>query len=120
MYSWENGTSSQNFALKQVKTRSRRVMATATETQTMSTTQVPVRFTTQTRYALPSQRFMVPANWRRLELSQLVNKALELPSPIPFDFLAHGTLLRSSLSDWLEKSGVGTVSSALVMAFQKG
>ena len=84
-------------------------MATATQTQTVSTTQVPVRFTTKTRYALPPQRFMVPAAWRRRELSQLINKSLDLPSPVPFDFLAAGTLLRTSLEEWIEKSGFGTV-----------
>lgn len=87
-------------------------MATETLTQTASITQVPVRFTTQTRYALPLQRFMLPASWRRRELSQLVNKALALPSPVPFDFLARGSLLRTSLEEWIETSGAGTVSHA--------
>ena len=42
----------------------------------------PVVFTTQTPYPLPSQKFMLPASWRRYQLSQLVNKALSLAKPV--------------------------------------
>ena len=47
---------------------------------------LPVVFTTKTQYLLPSQKFMIPAAWRRYQLSQLVNKALALAQPVPFDF----------------------------------
>ncbi|KAI5116666.1 hypothetical protein M0805_007838 [Coniferiporia weirii] len=68
---------------------------------------LPVRFTTQTPYPLPAQKFMIPAAWRRYQLSQLVNKALALTQPVPFDFLVRGELLRGSLADWCNERGVG-------------
>ncbi|KZP02470.1 WD40 repeat-like protein [Athelia psychrophila] len=67
----------------------------------------PVIFTTQTPYPLPSQKFMIPASWKRYQLSQLINKALALSSPIPFDFLLGGELLRGSLEEWCTGRGVG-------------
>lgn len=69
-------------------------------------------FTTQTAYPLPSQKFMIPASWRRYQLSQLVNKALSLAKPIPFDFLVRGEILRTSLGEWCAEKGVGEVSQS--------
>ncbi|KAG1886501.1 NUC135 domain-containing protein [Suillus subluteus] len=73
----------------------------------------PVIFTTQTPYALPSQKFMIPLDWKRYQLSQLINKALDLPKPIPFDFLVHGEILRTSLLEWRAEKAVGEVSEAI-------
>lgn len=50
---------------------------------------------------------MIPASWKRYQLSQLINKALALPSPIPFDFLLGGELLRGSLAEWCAGRGMG-------------
>ncbi|KAG6849879.1 ribosome biogenesis protein ytm1 [Arthromyces matolae] len=66
-----------------------------------------VVLTTQSPYPLPSQKFMIPATWRRYQLSQLVNKALSLPRPVPFDFLLKGELLRTSIGEWCAEHGVG-------------
>ncbi|RDB15546.1 Ribosome biogenesis protein YTM1 [Hypsizygus marmoreus] len=68
---------------------------------------LPVVLTTQTPYPLPSQKFMIPATWRRYQLSQLVNKALSLPKIVPFDFLVRGEILRSSLGEWCAENGAG-------------
>ncbi|KAJ6611758.1 WD40-repeat-containing domain protein [Mycena sp. CBHHK59/15] len=67
----------------------------------------PAVFTTQTRYPLPPQTFMIPTTWSRYQLSQLVNKALSLAKPVPFDFLLRGDLLKSSLVDWCTQNSVG-------------
>lgn len=72
--------------------------------------QHPVVFTTQTSYPLPSQKFMIPTSWKRYQLSQLVNKALSLSNPIPFDFLVRGEILRGTLEEWCKEKGVGEVS----------
>ncbi|KAF5373483.1 hypothetical protein D9615_009423 [Tricholomella constricta] len=72
-----------------------------------STISLPVVFTTQTSYPLPSQKFMIPATWKRYQLSQLVNKALALPKPVPFDFLVKGEILRTTLAEWAAENGVG-------------
>ncbi|KAF9483286.1 ribosome biogenesis protein YTM1 [Pholiota conissans] len=67
----------------------------------------PVVFTTQTQYPLPTQKFMIPISWKRYQLSQLVNKALSMDKPVPFDFLVRGELLHTTLSEWCAENGVG-------------
>jgi len=52
---------------------------------------------------------MIPTTWRRYQLSQLINKVLELPNPVPFDFLVKGELLRTTLAAWCAENGVGEV-----------
>ncbi|TFK52738.1 WD40 repeat-like protein [Heliocybe sulcata] len=76
-------------------------MASATESTR------PVVFTTSTAYPLPTQKFMIPTSWRRYQLSQLINKALSLDKPIPFDFLVRGEILRGTLAEWCSERGVG-------------
>lgn len=73
----------------------------------------PVVFTTQTTYLLPTQKFMIPTTWKRYQLSQLVNKALSLTAPVPFDFLVRGEILRGTLAEWCHEKGVGEVRFAV-------
>ncbi|KAK7436532.1 ribosome biogenesis protein ytm1 [Stygiomarasmius scandens] len=68
---------------------------------------IPIVFSTQTPYPLPSQKFMLPASWKRYHLSQLINKALSLAKPVPFDFIVKGEILRTSLAEWCAENGVG-------------
>ncbi|THV06661.1 WD40 repeat-like protein [Dendrothele bispora CBS 962.96] len=68
---------------------------------------IPIIFSTQTPYPLPSQKFMLPASWKRYHLSQLINKALSLVKPVPFDFIVKGEILRTSLAEWCSENGVG-------------
>lgn len=82
-------------------------MASSSKDSSASTQ--PVIFTTQTTYLLPAQKFMIPATWKRYQLSQLVNKALSLTSPVPFDFLVRGEILRGTLAEWCHEKGVGEV-----------
>ncbi|KAG6854544.1 ribosome biogenesis protein ytm1 [Blastosporella zonata] len=74
-----------------------------------STMSLPVVLTTHSPYQLPSQKFMIPATWRRYQLSQLVNKALSLPKPVPFDFLVNGEILRSALGEWCAENSEETL-----------
>ena len=75
----------------------------------------PVVFTTQTTYLLPAQKFMIPTTWKRYQLSQLVNKALSLTAPVPFDFLVKGEILRGTLAEWCHENGVGEVRSTMLI-----
>ncbi|KAI6126919.1 WD40-repeat-containing domain protein [Pisolithus sp. B1] len=77
-----------------------------------------VVFTTKTGYVLPSQKFMIPVEWRRYQLSQLINKALSLTDPIPFDFLVSGEILRTSLAEWTAEKGVGEEETLEVEYFE--
>ena len=56
---------------------------------------------------------MIPATWKRYHLSQLVNKALSLTKIVPFDFLIHGQILRTSLGEWNAGQGTGAVREVL-------
>ncbi|PCH36957.1 WD40 repeat-like protein [Wolfiporia cocos MD-104 SS10] len=78
----------------------------------------PVVFTTQTAYPFPSQKFMIPISWRRYQLSQLVNKALSLPKPVPFDFLIRGELLRGTLAEWCQEKGIGEEETLEIEYFE--
>ncbi|KAI0771278.1 ribosome biogenesis protein YTM1 [Trametes elegans] len=78
----------------------------------------PVVFTTQTPYPLPSQKFMIPASWKRYQLSQLVNKALSLPKPIPFEFIVRGEILRGTLAEWCAEKGIGEEETLEIEYFE--
>jgi ribosome biogenesis protein len=73
--------------------------------------QQPVIFTTETQYPLPAQNFMIPSSWKRYQLSQLINKALQLPKPVPFDFIIREEILRETLGEYKIKNNIGEVLS---------
>ena len=84
----------------------------ASSSEDVSSSTQPVVFTTQTTYLLPAHKFMIPTTWKRYQLSQLVNKALSLTAPVPFDFLVRGEILRGTLAEWCHEKGVGEVRCA--------
>lgn len=77
-----------------------------------STRNVQVVLKTKTAYPIPLETYMLPVSWRRFHLSQLINKVLSLPTPIPFDFIIHGEILQSSLGEWCADNTVGEVWSS--------
>ena len=50
----------------------------------------------------------LPIRFSRYELSKLVNEALGLEKPIPFDFIVDGKLLRVSLSEYMSEHGISS------------
>lgn len=63
---------------------------------------VRVRFYTQhVQYVVTDAPFAVPSKLGRYGLSEVINHLLELESPIPFDFLISGQLLRVSLKSFI-------------------
>jgi hypothetical protein len=52
---------------------------------------------------------VIPTTWKRYQLSQLINKALSLDKPVPFDFLVRGEILRTSFGEWCVENVVGEV-----------
>lgn len=82
---------------------------------TSETKMIPVLLKTKTTYQIPSETFMLPLNWRRYHLSQLINKVLDLPEPVPFDFIVGGgELLSGSVGGWCREKGVSEVCIAAV------
>lgn len=61
---------------------------------------------------------MIPTSWRRYQLSQLVNKALSLPKPVPFDFLVRGEILRTTLAEWCAEKGIGEEETLEIEYFE--
>lgn len=49
---------------------------------------------------------MVPSDWRRFQLSELINKVLENDQAVPFDFLVGDELLRTSLGNYTQSKGL--------------
>ncbi|KAH7090152.1 WD40 repeat-like protein [Auriculariales sp. MPI-PUGE-AT-0066] len=90
----------------------------ATTTIATSQQQQPVVFSTRTEYAIPTQPYMLPSSWRRFQLSQLINRVLSLPQPVPFDFLIRGELLRGSLAEWCAERGIGEEETLEIEYFE--
>ncbi|KAH7103739.1 WD40 repeat-like protein [Auriculariales sp. MPI-PUGE-AT-0066] len=90
----------------------------ATTTIATSQQQQPVLFSTRTEYAIPTQPYMLPSSWRRFQLSQLINRVLSLPQPVPFDFLVRGELLRGSLAEWCAERGIGEEETLEIEYFE--
>ncbi|KDQ15284.1 hypothetical protein BOTBODRAFT_31942 [Botryobasidium botryosum FD-172 SS1] len=68
---------------------------------------IPIILKTRTPYVIPAEKYMVPTTWRRFHLSQLINKVLALPTPVPFDFIANGEMISDSLGEWCDKNKHG-------------
>ncbi|KAI9142601.1 WD40-repeat-containing domain protein [Paraphysoderma sedebokerense] len=84
-------------------------MTEETTTSTQGNPQVQVKFfTKQSQYVVTDTPILVPANLRRYGLSEIINHLLGNEKPTPFDFLIEGKLLRSSLFDYLNQSGLST------------
>ncbi|KAI6782473.1 ribosome biogenesis ytm-1 [Emericellopsis cladophorae] len=76
-----------------------------------SPTQVKVIFTTdEPDLALPEtkQQLLVPADIKRYGLSRILNSSsmLDTSSPVPLDFLANGTFLRTTVEEHLASEGL--------------
>lgn len=71
---------------------------------------MPIRLTSKTqRHALPDSRFMIPSDWRRYQLSELINKVLAHDQAVPFDFIINGELLRTTLGAFAKAKGLTEV-----------
>ena len=80
----------------------------STQTQPLNTRQLPINlFTRSPSHAIPQSTYLLPSTWRRYQLSELINKVLALPQPVPFDFLVEGEVLRGSLEGWVKKNRGG-------------
>lgn len=78
--------------------------------------QVKVIFTTTEQdIVLPEskQQLLVPADIKRYDLSRILNSEsmLDTSSPIPLDFLANGTFLRTSIDEYLTAHGLSSEST---------
>jgi len=73
--------------------------------------QLPINlFTRSTTHSIPQSTYFIPSDWRRFQLSELINKVLgnNDPSagkrPVPFDFVVEGEVLRGSLDNWVKRN----------------
>ncbi|KAG0148290.1 hypothetical protein CROQUDRAFT_654987 [Cronartium quercuum f. sp. fusiforme G11] len=76
---------------------------------TMAPAMIPVRLVTKSKqYAIPNAKYMVPSDWKRFQLSELINKVLEHSQPIPFDFVIEDQLLRTSVKAFIDSRGLSS------------
>ncbi|KAI9353365.1 WD40-repeat-containing domain protein [Zopfochytrium polystomum] len=69
--------------------------------------QVQVRFRTrQKQYEVTDSAIFVPTHLRRFGLSEIINHLLNLPKPVPFDFIIDGKFLRTNLEAYLESNNL--------------
>ncbi|KAI5461321.1 WD40-repeat-containing domain protein [Mariannaea sp. PMI_226] len=81
--------------------------------------QVKVVFTTTEQdLVLPEEKkqLLVPADIKRYDLSRILNSEsmLNTSSPIPLDFLANGTFLRTSVDEYLATNGLSSESTLVL------
>lgn len=58
-----------------------------------------------------SNPLFVPVSLKRYGLSEIVNHLLATETPVPFEFLIEGTILKTTLQEYLIKNGLSTESS---------
>ncbi|GMK59419.1 hypothetical protein CspeluHIS016_0800250 [Cutaneotrichosporon spelunceum] len=88
------------------------------------TRQIPVNLFTRSEYAIPASTYFIPAEWRRFQLSELINKVLGhggdsgVP-PVPFDFVVEGEVLRGSLDAWIKANRGDDEETALSVEYMQ-
>lgn len=55
-----------------------------------------------------SNPIYIPVSLKRFGLSEIVNHLLETETPVPFEFLIDGTILKTDIQDYLIKNGLST------------
>src|SRR3954454_16606068 len=80
--------------------------------------QLPINlFTRDPSQSIPSSTYLIPASWRRFQLSELINKVLSKSTPgaapMPFEFIVEGELLRTTLDAWVKANRNGDVESTI-------
>jgi ribosome biogenesis protein YTM1 len=87
--------------------------------------QVPINlFTQDPTHAIPQSTYLLPSNWRRFQLSELINKVLQNTpdygkKPVPFDFVVEGEVLRGSLEAWVKKHRGGEVERVVNVEYRR-
>jgi ribosome biogenesis protein YTM1 len=81
-------------------------------TSTPAVHQLPINlFTRNPSHSIPQSTYFIPSDWRRYQLSELINKVLGNAADgrqnVPFDFVVEGELLRGSLGNWVKANRGG-------------
>ncbi|OWB61272.1 hypothetical protein B5S32_g2557 [[Candida] boidinii] len=74
-------------------------------------TQIKVKFITRDEdetLQCSNNPLFVPISLKRYGLSEIVNHLIDTETPVPFDFLIDGTLLKTSIDEYLTKNGLST------------
>ncbi|KAH8920239.1 hypothetical protein BT69DRAFT_1336637, partial [Atractiella rhizophila] len=59
-------------------------------------------------YSIPDSTYLIPVDWRRFHLSELINKLVSSTEPVPFDFVLPSTneLLSGTIEEYLKKNAL--------------
>lgn len=76
---------------------------------------VQVRFTTQqSKYAIADTPIMIPTQFKKSSLSQIINQILDLDKPVKFEFIIEGKFLKGSLQKYLDDNNLSTENQLLI------
>jgi len=76
---------------------------------------VQVRFTTQqSKYAIADTPIMIPVQFKKSSLSQIINQILDLDTPVKFEFLIDGKFLKGSLKKYLDDNNLSSENQLLI------
>jgi ribosome biogenesis protein YTM1 len=81
------------------------------ESASTSKDQVKVKFFTRDddeTLHVSSNPIYIPVSLKRFGLSEIVNHLLETETPVPFEFLIDGTILKTDIQDYLVNNGLST------------
>lgn len=82
-----------------------------TESQEASKDQIKVKFFTRDEdetLHCSSNPIYIPVSLKRFGLSEIVNHLLETETPVPFEFLIDGTILKTDVQEYLINNGLST------------
>jgi hypothetical protein len=66
-------------------------------------------FSLAEKYSVPQTPILIPVHLKAAGLSEIIHHLLALESPVSFEFLIDGTLLRSSIEKYLDMHHLSTV-----------
>lgn len=76
---------------------------------------VQVRFTTQQKkYAIADTPIMIPIQFGKSSLSNLINQILDLDNVVKFEFIIDGKFLKGTLQKYLEANNLSTENQLLI------
>lgn len=101
-------------------------MADPSSNPTEGPKQLPINlFTLHSPDSIPSSTYLLPADWRRFQLSELINKVLKNGSaegeaaPVPFEFVVEGQVLRTSLDAWVKANRAGDSERVIDVEYRR-
>ena len=79
---------------------------------------VPIKLNSvSNEFRIPQETFMIPSNWKRFQLSQLINNVLSNQKSVPFDFFIGNDLNGEKLINTISNYSNGVCVLCILISF---